>query len=49
MCKNKKKTNGILDSNLSSRRQIREALQQTDDAQHVALEILGEIADEYKS
>ena len=48
MYKNKKKTNGILDSNLSSRRQIKEALQQTDDAQHVALEILGEIADNIK-
>ena len=39
----------IMDSHLPSRRQITETLQQIDDGQEVALEILGKIADEYKS
>ena len=39
----------LLDSDLPSRRQKREALQQIDDAQQVALEIMVKIADEYKS
>ena len=39
----------LMDSDLPSRRQIREALQQIDDAQQVALEIMVKIADEYKS
>ena len=38
-----------MDSDLPSRRQIREALQQIDNAQQVALEIMSEIADKYKS
>ena len=37
----------LMDSDLPSRRQIREALQQIDDAQQVALEIMVKIA--YKS
>ena len=39
----------LMDSDLPSRRQIREASQKIDDAQQVALEIMGEIADEFKS
>ena len=39
----------LMDSDLPSQRQIREALQQIDDAQQVALEIMVKIADEYKS
>ena len=38
-----------MDSDLPSRRQVREALQQIDDVQQVALEIMVKIADEYKS
>ena len=45
----RRKLMALVDSDLPSRRQIREALQQIDDAQQVALEIMGEIADEYKS
>ena len=39
----------LMDSDLPSRTQIREASQKIDDAQQVALEIMGEIADEFKS
>ena len=39
----------LMDSDLPSRRQVREALQQIDDVQQVALEIMVKIADEYKS
>ena len=39
----------LMDSERPSRRQIRQVLQQIDDAQQVALEIMSKIADEYKS
>ena len=39
----------LMDSDLPSRRQIRESLQQIDDAQQVALGIMVKIAGEYKS
>ena len=39
----------LMDSARPSRRQIRQVLQQIDDAQQVALEIIRKIADEYKS
>ena len=42
----RRKPIALMDSDLPSRRQIREALQQIDDAQQVALEIMGERADE---
>ena len=45
----RRKLMALIDSDLPSRRQIREALQQIDDAQQVTLEIMVEIADEYKS
>ena len=38
----------LMDSDLPSRRQIRDASQKIDDAQQVALEIMGEIADKFK-
>ena len=38
-----------MDSDLRSRKQIREALQEIDYAEKVALEIMVKIADEYKS
>ena len=43
----RRKLMALMDSDLPSRRQIREALQQIDDAQQVALEIMVKIA--YKS
>ena len=48
MSKNKKETNGT-NGFWSTIKKTREALQQIDDAQQVALEIMGEIADKYKS
>ena len=39
----------LMDLDLPSRRQIRESLQQIDDAQQVALGIMVKIAGEYKS
>ena len=45
----RRKLMALMDSDLPSRRQIREALLQINHAQQVALEIMGEIADEYKS
>ena len=39
----------LMDSDLPSRRRIREALQHIDDAQQVALKIMSEIADKCKS
>ena len=39
----------LMDSDLPSRRQIREDLQQIHGAQQVALEIMVKITDEYKS
>ena len=49
MYKNKMKTDGINGFWSTIRKTIREALQQIDDAQQVALEIMVKIADECKS
>ena len=40
--KTRRKLMALMDSDLTSRREIREALQQIDDAKQVALEIMGE-------
>ena len=45
----RRKLKALMDSDLQSRREIRNALQQIDDAQQVTLEITSEIADKYKS
>ena len=42
----RRKLMALIDSDLQSRRQIREVLQPIDDAQQI--ELMGEIADEYK-
>ena len=44
----RRKLMALIDSDLPSGRQIREALQQTDDVQQVAQEIMSEIAGKYK-
>ena len=48
-CTRTRKLMALMDSDRPSRRQIRQVLQQIDDAQQVALEIIRKIADEYKS
>ena len=48
-CTRTRKLMVLMDSERPSRRQIRQVLQQIDDAQQVALEIMSKIADEYKS
>ena len=47
--KTKRNLMALMDPELTSRRQISEALQEIDETQQVALVIIGEISDKYKS